>query len=151
MREWECPIHGYFECTHPLCPEIGCEAEVKQVFLTPPTISDGMLKRFNAGLKKSADMMGISDFRSARAGESAYGNFGKGMLWGDEVQKVLGVSMDQLRASAAKPLHVTHADGRQEKIEKSVMRELAGEGMTKKVLPKPAEAIGHRADRGKAK
>lgn len=148
-KEWECPLHGYFEGTHPLCPEIGCVADCKQVFLTPPTISDGTLKRFNEGLKKSSDSYGINNFRSARAGETAYGSGGKGMLWGDEVKRVLGVDMAALVSSAAKPLDVTLADGRHERVEKSVMRELGGEGITQRVLPRPAETTAHVQDRPK--
>lgn len=150
MKEWECKAHGCFESTHPICPEIGCESgEVKRVFLTPPTISDGTLKRFDAGIKKSADLMGIGNFRSARGGEAAYGNSGKGMLWGNDIQKVLGVDMGALLQASAAPLNVTHADGRKETIEKSVMREMASEGMTRAVLPKPAEMTGHVQDKAK--
>ena len=142
MKEWECPAHGYFESTHPLCPELGCLADCNQVFLTPPTVSDGVLKRFDASTKKSVDMMKLGNLRTARAGESAYGTGGRGMLWGNDVQKQLGVSMETLVANAAAPLVV-----KGQKIDKSVMRELAAEGMTKKVLPRPAELIGDRRDR----
>lgn len=151
IHDYECSVHGVFECTHPICPEIGCEGEVKLVFLKPPSIGSEGLKRFNAGIKKSVDSMKLGNLRSARAGETAYGNQGSGMLWGDDVQKVLGVSMDQLRASAAQPLKVTHRDGHTEQVDKSVMRELAGEGMTGRRLPQPAELVGHRADREKPK
>ncbi|MBA0085215.1 MAG: hypothetical protein HRJ53_09475 [Acidobacteria bacterium Pan2503] len=147
MKEWECPEHGYFASTHPLCPEIGCTADCPRVFVTPVTVSDGVLKRFDASTKKSVDMMGLGDLRTARAGEAAYGNGGAGVLWGDECQRVLGVDMAGLRASAAKPLNVTFADGRKETIEKSVMRELGREGITQRVLPKPAETTGSIQDR----
>jgi hypothetical protein len=150
IKEWECKVHGYFPGTHPICPEIGCESEeVKRVFITPPTISDGTLKRFDQGIKRSVDMMKLGNLRSARAGEAAYGNSGNGMLWGDEVKRVLGVDMAGLVASASKPLSIERSDGKRETVEKSVMRELAAEGMTKRVLPRPAETIGHAQDRKK--
>lgn len=150
MKEWECRLHGAFESTHPLCPEIGCDSEdVKRVFLTPPTISDGMLKRFDRGIKRSVDMYGLKNLRSARGGEAAYGNEGKGMLWGNDVQKVLGVDMGALLQASATPLQVTHADGRKETVEKSVMREMGQAGITRQVLPKPAELTGHVQDRVK--
>ena len=149
VKEWECPLHGYFESTHPLCLEIGCDAEVKQVFLTPPNIGSNELKRFDAGIRKSSDMYKIGNFRTARAGEAAYGNSGKGMLWGDECQKALGVSMEQLVASSATPMTVRHRDGHVETINKSVMRELGSEGMTKRTLPRPAETTGHVQDRAR--
>lgn len=151
MKEWECPLHGCFECTHPVCPEIGCDREVQRVFLTPPTISDGVLKRFDASTKRSVDMMRLGNLRSARPGEPSYGNGGTGMLWGDDIKKVLGVDMGQLRASAAVPLTITKADGTVEQIDKSVMRELGREGITQRRLPKPAELTGHRTDRVKPK
>lgn len=151
MKEWECPEHGTFECTHPICPEIGCDKEIKRVFLTPPTISDGMLKRFDASTKRSVDLMKLGNLRTARAGEAAYGQGGVGVLWGDECKQVLGVDMGQLRAAAATPLKITHADGRHEEVNKSVMRELGAEGITQRVLPRPAELTGHRADRVKPK
>jgi hypothetical protein len=148
IKEWECQRHGCFESTHPICPEIGCESEaIKRVFLTPPLVSDGTLKRFNAGIKKSVDMMGLGNLRSARAGEAAYGNSGNGMLWGDDVKKVLGVDMAALTQAAAKPMKVTYRDGHEETLNKSVMRELGAEGMTKRVLPRPAETTGSVADR----
>lgn len=149
MKEWECPTHGCFESTHPLCPEIGCEREVKRVFLTPPTVSDGMLKRFDRGIKKSVDMMGLGNLRSARGGEASYGNGGAGVLWGDDVKRVLGVDMEALRQAAATPLTVTHRDGRKETVDKSVMREMGQAGITQRVLPKPAELTGHVQDRVK--
>jgi len=148
MKEWECAEHGCFEGTHPICPEIGCESNsVKRVFLTAPMVSDGMLKRFDASTKKSVDMMKLGNLRTARAGEAAYGNSGNGMLWGDDVKKVMGVDMAALTAAAAMPLKVTHKDGRQESISKSVMRELGSEGITKRVLPRPAETTGSKVER----
>ena len=149
IKEFECQDHGYFESTHPICFALGCESQhVRRVFLTAPSIGSTELKRFHEGLKKSADLMGIGDFRTARAGETAYGgSAGKGMLWGDDIKKVLGVDMGQLAAAAAVPLDVTRRDGTHEKVDKSVMRELAAEGMTKAVLPRPAELIRSRGDK----
>ena len=147
MKEWQCPAHGYFEGTHPICPELGCEADCVQVFLTPPLIGDENLKRFQAGIKRSVDMMGLGNLRTARAGEAAYGNAGNGMLWGDDVKKFLKVDMAQLVQSAGTPLTVTMKDGHTETIDKSVMRELGAAGITKRVLPRPAETTAHVTDK----
>src|SRR5437016_7570872 len=148
IREFECEAHGYFESTHPICWALGCDsAHVKRVFLTAPSVGSPELKRFHEGLKRSADLMGITNFRSAREGESSFGNSGKGLLWGDEIKKVLGVDLGQLSAAAAQPLTVIHRDGTKEAVDKSPMRELAAEGMTRAVLPKPAELIRSKADK----
>jgi hypothetical protein len=150
MKEWECPVHGDFDCTHPLCPHVGCETEVKQVFRTPVTIGSQLRKRFDAGIKKSVDMMGLGNLRSSRAGEASYGgNTGDQVLWGNDVERVLGVSINQLTATAARPLNVTYKDGRKETIETSVMRELAAEGATSHRLPRPAELTRDPKDRGR--
>lgn len=150
MKEWECPNHGPFIATHPMCPAIGCEAEIKRVFITAPAIGSSELKRFHAGLKQSVDLMGLGNLRSARAGETAYGGT-SGLLWGDAVKETLGVDVAGLTAFAAKPLKVTYKDGHEETIEKSVMRELGEEGITQQVLPRPAELLGHRQERAKRK
>lgn len=150
LKEWECPVHGDFEGTHPVCPEIGCEAEVKQVFRTPVAIGSQVLRRFDAGIKKSVDMMGLGNLRSARAGETSYGgDAGKGVLWGDDIQRVLGVDLKGLLAASSRPLKVTYKDGHQQTMETSVLKELAAEGATRKTLPRPAELMGDRRDHAK--
>ena len=147
MKEWECPVHGAFDSTHPICPEIGCESEPKQVFRTPVAIGSNFLKRFDQGIRKSVDMMGLGNLRSAKQGETAYGGDKGGVLWGSDIQKVLGVSLEQMVASAGKPMNVTFKDGRKESLNPSVLRELAAEGATRNSLPRPAELTGDRRDR----
>src|ERR1700704_1285016 len=96
VKEYECEVHGAFECTHPICPAFNCDSKkVKQVFITPPNIGSGQLKLFDKGIRKSAEMYGISNFRSAREGEAAYGGeaalrSGQALLWGDNIKKALG-------------------------------------------------------------
>ncbi|HEX8783332.1 MAG TPA: hypothetical protein VF764_08175 [Steroidobacteraceae bacterium] len=151
IKEFSCKVHGPFESTHPICLEVGCEAEVVREFRTPPSIGSEYLKRFDKGIKQSVDMMKLGNLRTARAGEAAYGNGGKGMYWSDEVKTALGVDMAGLVNAASRPFKITYRDGREETLPKSVMRELGADGMTKRVLPKPAEITGHQSDRGPRK
>ncbi len=107
------------------------------------------------GLRRSADGLNISNWRTARAGESSFAGrgvdapLGTQVLWGNEVSKhpeMGGRSFAQLTASAATPLdpnalnlppekarvdpHITHNNG---------MRTAATTlGVTRNVLP-PAE------------
>jgi hypothetical protein len=149
-KEWECMEHGTFECSHPICPALGCDSKlVKRVFLTPPNIGSSELKRFNEGIKKSADMYGINNFRTARAGEAAYGGeaakaASTQVLWGDDIQKTLGLNMGDLTARAQQPLTVTKPDGSKETLTRNnPMREVATElGITRRALPKAAEVTG---------
>jgi hypothetical protein len=151
IKEWECPVHGAFDSTHPVCLEVGCDAECKQVFRTPVGLLSDFHKRFDQGIRKSSDLMGIGDFKSARAGESSFAGRAEqgGVLWGADVQKVLGVNVEQLTAAAARPLKVTYRDGHTESVNTSVMQELANEGATHNVLPRPAELTGDRRERVK--
>jgi len=149
VKEWECAEHGCFERSHPICPAMGCESEnVKQVFLTPPMIASGKLKRFDAGIRKSADMMGINNFRSARPGEAAYGGDeakkrGLEMLWGDDVKRILGVDMGTLSAAAQQPLTV----GNQTLTRNNGMREAATElGITRRTIPRAGEVTAHGSE-----
>lgn len=147
LAEWECALHGVFECTHPCCPAFNCDSsQVKRVFVTPPHIGSQTLKRFDKGIKRSAEMYGISNFRTAREGEAAYGGGGNGVLWGDQIQKTLGVDMSALQAAAQRPFKVP---GRNEVLtNNNPMREVATElGITKRVLPKPAEEIRSKHDK----
>jgi hypothetical protein len=154
LKEWECASHGPFEGSHPVCPELGCDSSsVKQVFLTPPNIGSQALKRFDRGIRRSAEMMGISNFRSARAGEQAYGGdaakkAGMEMLWGDDVQRILGKSVGELSAAAQAPLTITKGNGERETLTRNNgMADAATElGITKRALPKAGEIISHKGD-----
>lgn len=110
LKEFKCAQHGDFEGTHPICPALGCISEnVERVFRTPVGISQGKYKRFDAGLRRTAEGMGISDFRTGKEGDTAFAGrapIGQEVLWGGDVQKVMGRSFaDQMQAAQA-PLHV---------------------------------------------
>lgn len=154
LKEWRCAEHGDFESTHPLCPNFGCESvNVERVFLTPVGTRSDSTKRFDAGIRKSAEMMGISNFKSAKAGDTSFAGraqenevLGTKVLWGDEVAKPvaqggLGQGFAQLTAAAQAPFVATRADGSQVSLtSNNAMAEAATElGITSRPVPKAAE------------
>lgn len=157
MREWACLEHGEFEGTHPICPFMGCRSEaVTRVFLTPPSISKGKYKRFEAGLRKSSEMYGISNFKTARNGETAFEgratteskDLGMEVLWGTDVEKKMGKSFAQLSTLAHQPLVV----GDKVNTRNNALAELATEaGLTSRAIPRAGEVIGSKAEKSEAK
>lgn len=147
VKEWTCLEHGEFDSTHPICPNFRCESKfVKQEFRTPVSIGTQFKKRFDAGIRKSADMMHISNFRTAREGEAAYGGdkakeLGMEVLWGDESKKKMGKSFAELTGIAQKPLIVQKRDGGELRLDRNnAMREAANEaGITRRAVPKAHE------------
>lgn len=90
FKEWNCAKHGQFVATHPICPAMGCRSQtVTRAFLTAPGVVSSATKRFDAGLKKTAQIYKMSDLKSARPGESQ-SNGGEGVLWGTAAEKALG-------------------------------------------------------------
>lgn len=94
LHDWQCKDHGYFEGSHAICPAFGCMSEhVTKVFLKAVGTRSDMTKRTDAGLRKSAESFGLTNWRSARAGESSKppmkGPNGEQVLWGNEVQKAM--------------------------------------------------------------
>ena len=159
LKEFSCIEHGPFEGSHPICPASGCDSSaVSQEFRTAPTIGSGFVKRFDAGIRKSSDMMGGKNFRTARAGEAAYGGdaakeTGLGVLWGDESRKVLGRSFAELTQVAAKPLEVRKRDGsgtiRMDR--NNGMREaVAATGLTGRRLPRAADVTAEPSAKAQA-
>jgi hypothetical protein len=119
IKEWVCLEHGEFEGSHAICPAEGCDSScVNREIRTPITIGSRMVRQFDAGIRKSADDYKIRNFRTARAGEAAYGGdaareLGTEVLWGSDIQKKLpgNLGMPQLLAQAHKPLVVPKRDG----------------------------------------
>ena len=140
IKEWKCPHHGGFDSSHPICPAMGCDsADVTREFRTPPGRRSDSTARFDQGLRRTADGFNRSDLKSARAGESQAGNGASQMFWGaDGVQKGMGISMGELVKSAAAPFTVETDQGKF--VVPDGMRQAAGMGMTKRVLP-PAEIV----------
>ena len=161
IKEWNCIEHGDFVASHPICPENGCTSRhVTRVFLTAPMIGKDSTRRFDAGIRKSSEMMRISNFRSARGGEAAYGgdvgkDKGLQVLWGDQCRKVMGRSFSELTQIAHNPLVVQKRDGSGElRLERNnAMREAATEmGITKRNLPPAGEVrIAEKPDQAPAK
>jgi hypothetical protein len=154
IKEFECIFHGNFEGSHPICPENGCLSEaVTQVFLTPVTIGSQFRKRFDAGMRKSAEMYQIDDWKSAKAGDTSFAGrapVGQELLWGDGCKKVMGRSFAELTGLAAKPLVVEKRDGGQIRLERNNgMREAATEaGITARRLPKAGEVTAFKGEKG---
>lgn len=149
IKEWKCAAHGGFEGTHPICPEMGCEsADVQRDFRTPVGISKGQYSRFDRGLRKTADMMQISDWKTARPGESSFAGrgaeapLGTEVLWGAKaVEQKMGVPFANQMTAAAQPLTVPGRDPASDPYVRvnSGMRAAANTlGLTRQVLP-PAE------------
>jgi hypothetical protein len=148
LKEWTCIVHGPFESSHAICPNFGCDSKgVSQEFRTPVRIGSQFRKAFDAGIRKSSDMMGGKNFRTARAGDTAYGGdaakeAGTELLWGDaQVKKVMGRSFAELRSVAAKPLVINKRDGTQIRHERNnAMADAATTaGITQRRLPPIAE------------
>lgn len=110
MKEWKCEKHGHFEGTHPICPQMGCDSEnVERAYLTPVSISAGQYKRFDAGLRKTSEMMNIPNWKTARQGEVGFEGrapLGQEVLWGDEVKTVMGKPFGEMVQQAQAPLSV---------------------------------------------
>lgn len=69
LKEFVCIVHGEFESSHPICPNYGCDSKgVSQEFRTPVRIGTQFRKAFDAGIRKSSEMMGGKNFRTAKAG-----------------------------------------------------------------------------------
>jgi hypothetical protein len=130
---------------------MGCQSlKVDRVFLTPPKIGNVQHKRFDAGMRNSADRMGIGNFADARPGETSFtgrGELGTELLWGNDVQKNMGMSFDQLSTQAAAPLTVQRRDGSTETLtDNNALRQVALEsGITMNRIPS-AERTVHKAD-----
>jgi hypothetical protein len=97
IHEWFCAEHGEFEATHAICPALGCRSrEVVKEIRTPRAVGTGLAKRTDAGLRRTAEAYGQSDFKSAKEGESSKANNQAAqVLWGDEATKVLGRPLTQ--------------------------------------------------------
>ena len=168
IKEFKCAKHGSFVGSHPICPKLGCMSEsVEREFLTPVGISKGRYNRFDQGLRKTSEMMSISNWKTARAGESSFAGRGQDapigteVLWGTEIQKKMGMSMPQLTTAAASTLpqveeRIARAQGadaaaRDPYVKKhNGMRAAATTlGVTQHTLP-PAEITAQRGDKGLA-
>ena len=115
IKEFRCALHGAFDGTHPICPEMGCLSEnVEREFRTPVSIGSSGTQRFDRGMRRTAEMMNISDWKRAdRAGDSSFAGrgtdapLGTQVLWGNEVAKhpeMGGRSFASLTQAAATPL-----------------------------------------------
>lgn len=151
IKEWCCALHGEFEASHAICPADGCASTaVVREFRTAVTVGRDSTRRFDAGIRRSANMYHQSDWKSARAGEMSKVTTGGGVLWGDESRKVLGRSFGELTAIAQKPLVVPKRDGSGNLTltRNNAMREAATEaGITRRRVAKPGELTVAHADR----
>lgn len=115
IKEFICRDHGPFEGSHPICPSYGCLSEhVEREFRTAPAIGTGIVKRMDAGLSDTANRLGISNWRSARPGDSSFAGrasteggadkpLGTEVLWGDaHAQRVMGKGTQQMVGEASR-------------------------------------------------
>ncbi|HUP07665.1 MAG TPA: hypothetical protein VMU47_10970 [Caldimonas sp.] len=114
LNDYKCPKHGEFEGSHPICPAMGCDSEgVVKIFKKAPGVKSDSTKRFDEGLKKSADMYRQTDWKSAKDGESAKAhNRAAELKWGGEAAELLGKSPGEAvggQAGTAKPAQRTDA------------------------------------------
>ena len=149
LFDWRCPKHGTFERAHPICPGNGCDsADVVKVFLKPPGSRSDSTKRFDAGIRKSAEMMNLSNFRSAKAGESSKVPLqGAQVLWGNDVNKAMPNGMGAMTQMAAKQANTVFKTTQGAvTLPNNGMRQAATEtGITKRPLPR-AERTGVRGE-----
>lgn len=116
LKDFKCAKHGTFEGSHPICPHYGCLSEdVQVVHLRAPGHLSERTRRFDRGVRESARVMGRSNFRTTKEGETSAvpykSDVGTEMLWGDESQKKYGVNPGVLAAKAAEPFVYQPTDG----------------------------------------
>lgn len=141
IKEFRCKKHGNFESSHPICPALGCRSQnVERIFLTAPGVKSEFVTRHEQGVKKLAAAYGQHDFRTARAGESSKKHdLGQRLLWGNEVEKSLGMNMDSLTARTAQPFTVQRNDGKTETVPHGMRLAATELGITQRVLPPAGE------------
>lgn len=61
VKEYSCPVHGYFESTFSICPTCGT-TQVKRVFLTPPAFKGDATKMKDNELRQLTMTYGMSDY-----------------------------------------------------------------------------------------
>lgn len=157
MKEWVCAKHGGFEGSHPICPSMGCMSEeVTREFRTPVAVSKGQYNRFDRGLRKTADMMNVSNWRTARTGESSFmgrgvdAPLGTEVLWGNEVAKhpaMGGRSFAALTAAAGQPLTTLDkpVNDPYVRVNNGMRAAATTLGVTRRTLP-PAEITAARGE-----
>jgi len=159
IKEFVCISHGPFEGSHPICPAMGCDSgEVTREIRSAPAISKGKFKRFDASTRRSADLMGINDFRTGREGDVSFKGrgteapLGMDLLWGNEVEKKMGKSFSHLTGMAQQPLHVPMKDGVKTITRNNAIADMAeSAGITRRALPRVAEvAVADKNERAKA-
>lgn len=141
LKEWACKKHGTFDSSHPICPALGCDSsKVERVFLTPVGIKSEFVSRHEKGIKRLAAAYGQSDFKTARAGESSIKHpVGQQVLWGNDIQKHLGMDIGALAARTAQPFVVEKADGSRETVPQGMRLAATELGITQRVLPPAGE------------
>lgn len=153
IHDFHCALHGQFEGSHPICPTLGCGSEaVTKVFTKPPGTLSASTRRFDQGIRRSAESMGISNWRSARPGEvSKPPADGTQVLWGNDVAKAMpGQTFASLSTVAARQAETpfTRPDGSKELLPNNGMRQAATEiGITKRPLPQAERTIARTGSR----
>ena len=68
LKDYKCPVHGFFESTEAVCPA-GC-SDVSVVFLKPIGVKSDKTKHNDSTLKSLAKDFKMGDIKSTREGEA---------------------------------------------------------------------------------
>lgn len=72
IKEWKCPVHGYFEATHAICNDPFCANEgIERAFLTAPGIGKNKQRNFDGTLRMLSERQGLANFKTNYEGEGA--------------------------------------------------------------------------------
>jgi hypothetical protein len=160
IKEWCCIEHGPFEGSHPICPSNGCDSsEVTREIRTAPSVSRGKFKRFEASTRRTADLMGINDFRTGRPGDVSFKGrgteapLGMELLWGGDVEKKMGRSFATMAGAAQQPLHVPTKEGVRTLTRNNAIADMAeSAGITSRAVPRAHEvAVADKQEMAKAR
>lgn len=70
LKDYKCPVHGYFESRKPQCPMKDCKEEVMVVHLSAPNIKSDRTKIGDKAMRGLAEDFKMGDIKSTREGEN---------------------------------------------------------------------------------
>lgn len=102
IKEWNCPRHGYFEATHPICNGDGCDSSgVERTFVTPPGYRSPRTAATDASARQTAQAYGLADIKTTRDAQRMPAP-DAGIKWGDEAMAMVGGQKPFLQAAGPK-------------------------------------------------
>lgn len=92
LYDWQCPIHGDFEGSHAICPEMGClNEDIIKVYRKAPGIVTARTRRVDRTVRQLASEHGLSDLNN-RHGQAA-ARPADSMLWGNQSDTLLPAAL----------------------------------------------------------